>query len=87
MNNQTKFPVVKIIWRDAQMFAKQRTVEEALKKAAIDTVTTIGFQIGYEGKNPIVARDQMNNGLDIRAMIVIPVENIVSHEVIMAEGI
>jgi hypothetical protein len=75
-----RYPIIKIVWRDANQFAKERDVVDALKTIKIDMVTTIGFLIGYDGKNPIVSRDYMEVNKAVRNSIVIPVENIISLE-------
>lgn len=83
MKKDTKnfiYPIVKVTWRDANMFHKERELKDALKNIVIDTVVTVGFLIGYNEKNPIISRDYMLGNKSVRSSIVIPIENVISIE-------
>lgn len=76
--SKNKYPLVKVIWRDSNIYRLQDSIEYALDNYAIEVITTVGFLIGYQDKNPILARDLLNKNIDQRCSVVIPVENIVS---------
>ncbi len=77
-SNKNKYPFVKVVWRDSNIYRFQDSIEYAVGNYAIEVITTVGFLIGYQVSNPIIARDLMNKGIDQRCSIVIPKENIVS---------
>lgn len=60
------------------MYRFQDSIEYALGNYAVEVITTVGFLIGYNDRNPILARDLLNKNFDQRCSIVIPKENVVS---------
>ena len=77
-HTKNKYPLVRVVWRDSNIYRLQDSIEYALDTYAIETISTVGFLIGYQDKNPILARDLLNKDIDQRCSVVIPVENIVS---------
>ena len=75
---KNKYPLVKVVWRDSNIYRLQDSVEYALDNYAIEIITTVGFLIGYQDKNPILVWDLLNKNIDQRCSVVIPVENIVN---------
>jgi hypothetical protein len=84
--NKNKYPLVKVIWRDSNIYRLQDSIEYALDNYTIEVITTTGFLIGYQGKNPIISRDLLNKNIDQRCSVVIPKENIVSLVKIKVKG-
>ncbi len=73
-----KYPLVRVVWRDSNMYRFQDSIEYALGNYSVESIVTIGFLLGYNKKDPVVAREIMNRGADQRCSIVIPKENILS---------
>jgi hypothetical protein len=64
------------------MFSKEYKLTEVPKEFKIGVVVSIGFLIGYEKENPIIAREYITENKSIRGSIVIPKENIVENIII-----
>lgn len=73
-----KYPLVRVVWRDSNMYRSQDSIEYALGNYSVEAIVTVGFLLGYNKKDPIVTREIMNKGIDQRCSIVIPQENILS---------
>lgn len=71
------YPIVKITWRDANMFSREHKLTEVVKEFKICVVVSIGFLVGYDKENPIISREYMTDNRSVRGSIVIPKENIV----------
>ncbi|MEN9524441.1 MAG: hypothetical protein RL536_510 [Candidatus Parcubacteria bacterium] len=76
--SKNKYPLVKVIWRDSNIYRFQDSIQYALENYSIEIITTVGFLIGYQNRNPMIVRDLLNKNIDQRCSIVIPKENIVS---------
>ncbi len=75
---KNKYPLVRVVWRDSNMYRFQDSIEYALGNYSVEAIVTVGFLLGYNKKDPIVTREIMNKGFDQRCSIVIPKENILS---------
>ena len=82
---KNKYPLVRVVWRDSNMYRFQDSIEYALGNYSVEAIVTVGFLLGYNKKDPVVTREIMNRGLDQRCSIVIPKENILSFTKIKGE--
>ncbi len=75
-----KYPLVRVVWRDSNMYRFQDSIAYARNNFTVEVIVTVGFLIGYQEKNPIITREILGRGNDQRCTIVIPKENVVSLE-------
>lgn len=82
---RNKYPLVRVVWRDSNMYRFQDSIQYALGNYSVESIVTVGFLLGYNKKDPIVTREILNRGADQRCSIVIPKENIISFTKIKGE--
>ena len=83
--HKNKYPLVRIVWRDSNIYRFQDSIAYALSNYVVESIVTVGFLLGYIEKDPIVTREIMNNGIDQRCSVVIPKENILEFDEIQGD--
>ena len=65
---------IEVKWRDSNIYPRQRYIKDDFK---VCFIASVGYLVSEDSKQIVIARDDMEDG-DIRDVIVIPRENIVT---------
>ena len=73
-----KYPIVKIEWRDSYLYHDYESIKHATQNYEVAVMSTAGHLIKETKDSYMVARELVEKLEDVRSVIVIPKENVVS---------